>query len=206
LYDVLDSIEKLGWSVAAYISNQPGKKVEGNLHPVCEPDAIEDEWLSLPVVFPQITPGFRLNLQLEAMALGFTKFANVVDPTAIVSQRSQLGEGVLINAGSIVASNAKIQNFCVLNRGTSVGHDSVLEDYVSFGPGAIACGSVRVGSGTFVGAGAIITPKIQIGANSIVGAGTVVTRDVPARCQVVGNPGRIVKSGILGYNDALVDL
>jgi carbonic anhydrase/acetyltransferase-like protein (isoleucine patch superfamily) len=58
-------------------------------------------------------------------------------------------------------------------------------------------------------------PGIRVGDGSIVGAGSVVTKDVPPNSIVVGNPAKVVRSGIqttrggcmkgMGYlaNDAL---
>ena len=45
----------------------------------------------------------------------------------------------------------------------------------------------------------------MIGENSVVGAGCVVTRDVPAHAVVVGNPGKVVKAGVPGYNKLTVE-
>jgi acetyltransferase-like isoleucine patch superfamily enzyme len=41
---------------------------------------------------------------------------------------------------------------------------------------------------------------LHIGANAVVGGGAVVTRDVPNNALVMGNPARIVKDNIVGYN------
>ncbi len=53
-----------------------------------------------------------------------------------------------------------------------------------------------VGSNCFVGAHAIIMPGVRVGDQCIVGAGAVVTKDVPSGSIVVGNPARVVRSGI----------
>lgn len=204
LYDVLDSLDRMGWSVAGYVCNLPdGKTSNADLPAICKPAEIKEEWLLLPIVFPQITPGFRVRMKNEALALGFTEFASVIDPTAIISPRCKRGQGLLVNAGTIVAANAVLGDFCVLNRGVSIGHNTILDEYVTFGPGAISCGSVRIGKGTFVGAGAIINPKVTVGENCIIGSGCVVNKDVAPRSLVVGNPARIAKTDIAGYNDAL---
>ncbi len=53
-----------------------------------------------------------------------------------------------------------------------------------------------VGERCFIGARSIIMPGIKVGDGSIVGAGAVVTRDVPPGSIVVGNPAKVVRSGI----------
>ena len=54
-----------------------------------------------------------------------------------------------------------------------------------------------VGERCFIGARSMIMPGIRVGDGSIVGAGSVVTRDVPPGSIVVGNPARVVRSGIV---------
>lgn len=54
----------------------------------------------------------------------------------------------------------------------------------------------RIGENCFIGGRSIIMPGIVIGNNCIVGAGAVVTRSIPDGSIVVGNPARIVRSGM----------
>ncbi|WWC61587.1 uncharacterized protein I303_104171 [Kwoniella dejecticola CBS 10117] len=62
------------------------------------------------------------------------------------------------------------------------------------GPGAREWAeAITIGDDCWIGAGATICPGITIGDGVTIGASTVVTRDVPARCVVVGNPGRVIK-------------
>jgi len=53
-----------------------------------------------------------------------------------------------------------------------------------------------IGKRCFIGANAIIMAGIKIGDEVIVGSGSIVTKDVPSNSIVVGNPARIIKSGI----------
>ncbi len=53
-----------------------------------------------------------------------------------------------------------------------------------------------IGSRCFVGANAIIMAGINIGDEVIVGAGSIVTKNVPSNCIVVGNPAKIIRTGI----------
>jgi len=43
-------------------------------------------------------------------------------------------------------------------------------------------------------------PEITIGNNAVVNAGSVVTKDVSDNCQVGGNPAKVLRSQIPGYN------
>lgn len=204
LGDVLDSLDRLRWTVRAYVSNHPETPLLPELSPVVSPDDIDPAWLTLPVVFPLITPGHRQRLETETTALGFHVFASVIDPTAVISPRSSLGIGALVNSGVLVGAHTRAGRFAVLNRGASVGHNVVLEDFVTLGPGAIICGGCTLRKGVFVGAGAVISPDVTVGANCIVGAGAVVVKDVPDRSVVVGNPGAIVRQDVRGYNGVSV--
>lgn len=53
-----------------------------------------------------------------------------------------------------------------------------------------------IGKKCFIGANAIIMCGITIGDEVIVGSGAIVTKDVPSNSIVVGNPARVIKSGI----------
>jgi len=84
-------------------------------------------------------------------------------------------------------------------RGVHIGSGT----YVAFGAVILTHDMSRlihadtfVGSNCFIGANAIILPGIRIGDECIIGSGAVVTRDVPSNSVCVGNPARIVRSGI----------
>ena len=54
-----------------------------------------------------------------------------------------------------------------------------------------------IGKRCVIGMNAFIMPGVKIGNNVIVGSCSVVTKDIPDNCIVVGNPGKIIKEGIL---------
>ena len=62
-----------------------------------------------------------------------------------------------------------------------------------------------IGKNCVIGVRSIILPGVTIGDSCIVGAGTVVTKDVPANSVVVGNPARIVKTGVIVMKGKIVD-
>ena len=53
-----------------------------------------------------------------------------------------------------------------------------------------------IGKRCFIGANAIIMAGVKIGDEVIVGSGAIVTKDIPSHSIVVGNPARVIKSGI----------
>lgn len=53
-----------------------------------------------------------------------------------------------------------------------------------------------IGRNCFIGACSIIMPGVRVGDECIVGSGSVVTRDVPSYSVVVGNPAKVIRSGI----------
>jgi acetyltransferase-like isoleucine patch superfamily enzyme len=92
-------------------------------------------------------------------------------------------EGIHIGANTLVASHSLI--LC---------HEHVKRDPVN--PRFPWVTHTYIGRNCFIGVRATILPGVRIGDEVVVGAGTVVTKDVPSHSVVVGNPGRIVKSGI----------
>jgi acetyltransferase-like isoleucine patch superfamily enzyme len=85
-----------------------------------------------------------------------------------------------------------------------VGHDVILEDFVSLGPSCVLGAFVRLLPGAYVGAGAVILPSVTVGKNSMVGAGAVAVSDVPDHAVAVGNPARVIKQGVPGFNGVSV--
>ena len=63
---------------------------------------------------------------------------------------------------------------------------------------------VIIGHDVWIGHGAIVMPGVTIGTGAVIGAGAVVTKDVPDNVVVAGNPARVIKEGIVGYNKVSV--
>jgi len=53
-------------------------------------------------------------------------------------------------------------------------------------------------------AGAVVLPEVEIGANSVVAAGAVVRGSVPDHCLVAGDPARVIKTELAGYQNLSV--
>lgn len=128
------------------------------------------------------------------------RFFSVVHPTAIMTDRVELGQGVVVTAGCILTNQIHIGNHVYVNLGCTIAHDAILENFTTLSPGVHVSGNVTLETGTYVGTGTSIIEKIRIGHWSIIGAGSVVIKDVPPNVTAVGNPARIIKEREDGWH------
>jgi sugar O-acyltransferase (sialic acid O-acetyltransferase NeuD family) len=135
---------------------------------------------------------------IETMQAHGYRFVSVIHPAAVISHRSRIGDGCVINAGVVVSQNTAINPHVILNRGALIGHDNRIGPFCTIGPGANIAGGVEIGPGAYIGAGAVIRDHLSVGAEAVVGAGAVVVKAVPANAMVVGFPARVIKTGVKG--------
>ena len=121
------------------------------------------------------------------------KFATVIDPAAIVSNRVQIGEGTIICAGTIITVDIEIGNHVIINLDCTLGHDDVIADYVTVYPSVNISGNVTVGVCSELGTGMQIIQGKNIAPNTIVGAGAVVVKDLNESGTYVGSPAEKIK-------------
>lgn len=122
------------------------------------------------------------------------RFGKAIDPSAIISTQSTIGEGSVAFQGTIVQTNSRIGRHVIINTAASIDHDCDIDDFVHIAPHSTLCGFVRVQRGAQISAGATIIPGVTVGANAIVGAGAVVIRDVAPNTLVGGVPARHIKT------------
>ena len=202
--DIEETCGRLGIEIVAAIRNVDGPVCYSDLSRVHSVEYMPEICKSLPVVIPLFTPGYRKAAVDHAQRCGLDQFANILDPTSVLPRSTLLGRGVYINAGCTLGGAGVFGDFTFINRSASIGHHASLKEFVSIGPGAVLAGQVTVGRGAMVGAGAVVLPRVVIGENSVIAAGAVVTRPVPSNCMVAGNPAKILKSDIAGYDGASV--
>jgi sugar O-acyltransferase (sialic acid O-acetyltransferase NeuD family) len=200
--DVEETLARLRRPLEAAIRNFAGDAHVSAAVTVHDADAVPKRLLSLPFLVALFTPAFRRRALDDARRLGFTTPATVVDPTSVLPRSLSCAEGVYVNAGCTIGAQSRIGAFVFINRSASIGHHADLDEFVSIGPGVVLAGQVRIGRGSVIGAGAVVLPPIRIGENAVISAGSVVTRNVADRTLVAGNPARVVRRKIAGYQNA----
>lgn len=111
--------------------------------------------------------------------------------------KMDLGEGVR------VSYKAKLDK-SINPKGIKVGDDTwilansviLAHDYCQGSNGRGKFFTTSIGRDCVIGINAIILPGVTIGNEVVVGAGSIVTMDIPSNSIVVGNPARVIKSGI----------
>lgn len=118
------------------------------------------------------------------------KFVTLVHPEVYTSADVEIGEGVLINRGSILTTNIKIGDHVSINPGCGIGHDAVIGAYCTLMWRVNISGAVQVEQGSMIGTGATVLQGLKIGEKSTVGAGAVVAKNVTAGTTVTGVPAK----------------
>ena len=119
-------------------------------------------------------------------------------PGAVIGERCNLGQNVVVMGGTRVGNNVKVQN------NVSIYEGVMLEDDVFCGPSCVFTNVINprshvsrkseyrqtlVRRGSSIGANATIVCGVTLGEYCFIGAGAVVRSDVPAYALMVGVPG-----------------
>lgn len=62
-----------------------------------------------------------------------------------------------------------------------------------------------IGKDCVIGINSIVMPGVHIGDQVVIGGGTIVTKDIPSNSIAVGNPAKVIKSGIKVQNGQIVN-
>lgn len=132
----------------------------------------------------------RKDIQEKIVKAG-GNIATLIHPNVVISCDTQICEGTVVMAGSVINACSLIGKGCIINTASSVDHDCIIGDYCHIAVGAHICGTVNVGAMTWIGAGATVINNVSIIDNCIVGAGAVVVKDIEIKGKYLGVPARI---------------
>ncbi len=121
------------------------------------------------------------------------EFISYVAKTAIVGKFTHIGRGCVVCPGSIISTNAIIEEFVTINCSSNIGHDCIVCSYTSLMPHTDLGGHVKVGEKCFLGTKTTIIPGRQVSDNIFTGAGSVVMRNLKKEGTYYGNPATLLK-------------
>ena len=126
----------------------------------------------------------------ERIQNGLNDVVTLIHPSAVISRRTEIGEGTVIMAGAVVNSDTVIGKGCIINTGATVDHDCRIDDYVHVSVGTHVAGTCEIGKRTWIGAGATVSNNITICGDSMIGAGAVVIKDIEKSGTYIGVPAK----------------
>ena len=122
-------------------------------------------------------------------------FTSLIDPSAVVSTRAEVGAGAIICAHAFVSCFTRLGRHVHLNVSSSIGHDAVLGDYVTLSAHVDLTGGVKVGEGAFFGTHAAVLPNHSVGRWARIGAGCTVVRPIKDEAILYTEPPKFLDRG-----------
>lgn len=196
-HSVIESIERSNLFTIAAISDIPAKKGSSILDyriELSDEDILQFKIADLKylITIGQIkSPEPRIRMY-EFLKANNLPMAVICDPSAIISKRSELGEGTVVLRNCFINTGVKIGVNCIINTSAMVEHDSQIGNHTHVSTGAIINGDCIIGEECFVGSGAIISNGVSVCSNTLVGAGSVVFKSISVPGTYIGNPARRV--------------
>ena len=132
---------------------------------------------------------------VEAMRRdGKPAWDTLVHPSLITFNPSVIGEGTVVMAGSIFATDVKLGEHCVVSLMVSLGHDDHIGDFCTLAPKATLSGNVTCESGVEIGTLAAVRQGITLAKGSLLGMGGILTKNTEPDNVYIGNPAKPFKS------------
>lgn len=187
---VADAALECGYREIAFLDDScPAARLDGAqvLGPMAAAAELVGDWPSAIAAVGDGTVRWELFCALRRA--GF-QTPNIVHPSAVVSRRAVLGQGIFVAAGAVINVGARIGDAAIVNTGARVDHDCEIGAGSHLAPGTTLSGNVIVGDRAWLGTGCCVRQGISIGNDVVVGVGAAVVSDLAAGLTYAGVPAR----------------
>jgi tetrahydrodipicolinate N-acetyltransferase len=124
-----------------------------------------------------------------------------IEPGAVIRDRVEIGERVIVMMGAVINIGAVIGPGTMIDMNAVVGARAMVGTDCHIGAGAVLAGVLEPPSAApvviedevLIGANAVVLEGCRVGKGSVVAAGAVVTEDIPAGVVAAGQPARVIK-------------
>ena len=117
------------------------------------------------------------------------RFVSIIHPTALISDFTSIGKGIVVYPYAKINTNSKVGDFVTL-LGSTIGHDAEVGDYTTICGTCNINGHAIIGNNVFIGSHAVVAPGKKVGDNAYIGNGSVVISNVRTGYTVFGNPAK----------------
>lgn len=193
----INKTDKNKWEILGFLNDFEKEPING--YPILgkiEHEVVKKYLTMNDVYFFYALISVKLNYKylskLHNLKIPLDRFATIIHPTAVVANSAKIGNGVSVQAFSIVGPNATVGNFIQIFGHATIGHNCTIEDYAYVTSNSIIGAHVHLKQGAFIGVNSTTLDRVVIGEWSIVGQHSNVIKDVPDYTKVVGNPSRII--------------
>jgi len=203
IYDIIQDINKVEkiWNVIAYLDENKEIKKQFDIPVYTSFDEIEQKLNIIPkktyVISGIGSPKNRCRLMESAKSKGYL-YAQIVHPTANISNSVKLGTGIIICQFCSIQSFVEIGDLSYLHAGDLIGPKVKIGYGVTINGHVAVSANTIISNKTYIGVGTKIIQNMNVGKESIIGAGTIIITDVPDNCLFVGIPGVVKKSDVDG--------
>jgi len=110
--------------------------------------------------------------------------ANIIDPTARISSRVKLGQGIFVGFCSYVGAHVELKDHCRIHGHVAVGHHSIIEANVVMQRKSFISGSIHLKQDAYIGIGSEIIASTKevngmtVGEHAVIAPGLIVMRSV----------------------------
>lgn len=152
-----------------------------------------DEYSDCEFIIAIGSPRTRFKVYEKILKQGKPFFTSLVHPSVRYSNTVEIGEGVIICAGTILTVDVKIGDHNIFNLNVTVGHECEFSNFVTIAPMVAISGNVLIHKYAEIGTGAVIRQGLEVGTGAMLGMGGVLTKTVPDFTIFAGNPAKKLK-------------
>lgn len=121
------------------------------------------------------------------------KFYTLINKTAVVHDRTVLGDGCYVGEFAFIGTEASVGDNCLIQAFSIVAHDCKLGNYVRIDTHVVLIGGVEIKSRATIHTAAVVSHKVVVGEDAKVAACSFVIKKVKPGTTVCGNPAKLLE-------------